>query len=1141
MEPTDVKTLQERESEKIRARTSKRTEITAALPGNFRIEEQVAAKAMADKAAETSPASDVAFAAKVGVGEAAQRLGTDLAIRADSAALNARQESDDGFLSTSAAILQGAIDKFAPYDDATYNPGSNDRQFTELKTLISELGVEDDSPEALDLASARSVYERDFIAEQIRTEHTNMQRVAEGGNLSKAAFMAAGFADIDMVVAGGVFSKLSKISATKRLAKADKLKTLTDVESKALIASRSRTGNIIAGAEAGASSAIIVEGTNIALDPTRDSRDIIGALAVSTALGTGIGALLPTSSAQRVADNIMEVRTMESARQAAKSSKELPEFDPDLSVGAARIPRDDTIDISEGSESLIDHANAFFDENSDLDMAFTTMDEFVDSSRGAVAQGVQSIAQKAYEGLNKTPFMSDYDRLMGTTVGKYIAYHTVDSPIGQVVNNRAGTATADLLEFRASREYAPKRALHYSNWANEQGIKRVSKDFHWKGQHQFGKEVYKYMAQIHAGHKPKGISQHIINAADDLDRSFSMSLDANKKHGVDGFEDVEHIKGHAPHNWMGQKFHKVEAEVGTARVVDALKKGIMRMSDLDEELAFVYASAIKRGAVDAGTGSPTGQLHTVPNSGIVSLTKAIEDMNLHEATGKTPSEMADAILFKDSERGTVKSSRRRIAIDMTTPIEGSDFSLLDLVDTDIYRQADRLTRSQSQHAGLASVGLQQRDRDRWVQAARDDARSTGGNSSDIEKAGKAVDNVFSMFDEGAFGSVSATAGRINTLSRLSFLAQLGVTQVAEAGVSMGVVGINSWQKHARMSLKDMVSGKDSEIMDSLYGANKFVPQHNQFTTTDRLDDVDLDQADGFMKIVDTAMDKGMRGMGYLSGFYKVNEFLHRISAVAMNDYMIKQIMKGTNGNIKRLESMGVDDNFANTIRSKVADGTITFTEDGYVKSMGTEKWSPSNFDTLEVITQRNMDQTVQKARRGESHAWQYTELGSLFSNLKSFVFTAAQKQMIRNARLADGESFQMMTATLGTSALAYTAKQVINGKGEDLSTEKIVKGALQWSPLVSPALMAVDPLAWMVGADKIPGSPLPLSDWRYAHGGMISAAGISAANQLVGALRVPADLAEDGKLDRNSLNAIRAVPVIGRIYGGEHMLNLLKE
>ena len=34
MEPTDVKTLQERESEKIRARTSKRTAITAALPGN---------------------------------------------------------------------------------------------------------------------------------------------------------------------------------------------------------------------------------------------------------------------------------------------------------------------------------------------------------------------------------------------------------------------------------------------------------------------------------------------------------------------------------------------------------------------------------------------------------------------------------------------------------------------------------------------------------------------------------------------------------------------------------------------------------------------------------------------------------------------------------------------------------------------------------------------------------------------------------------------------------------------------------------------------------------------------------------------------------------------------------------------------
>jgi hypothetical protein len=179
-----------------------------------------------------------------------------------------------------------------------------------------------------------------------------------------------------------------------------------------------------------------------------------------------------------------------------------------------------------------------------------------------------------------------------------------------------------------------------------------------------------------------------------------------------------------------------------------------------------------------------------------------------------------------------------------------------------------------------------------------------------------------------------------------------------------------------------------------------------------------------------------------------------------------------------------------------------------------------------------MDQTVQKARKGEAHAWQYNTLGSLLSSLKSFTFTAAQKQLIRNARLADPEAFQMLIATTGTAGLAYSAKQVANGNIDRLSDpEYIAKGALNWSPLLSPALMALDPLAFLVGADKIPGSPLPFNDWRYGHQGLISLpAGITAMNHMAGLGRLPADLVDGGGLDRDTINAIKALPVVGRSY-----------
>ena len=126
----------------------------------------------------------------------------------------------------------------------------------------------------------------------------------------------------------------------------------------------------------------------------------------------------------------------------------------------------------------------------------------------------------------------------------------------------------------------------------------------------------------------------------------------------------------------------------------------------------------------------------------------------------------------------------------------------------------------------------------------------------------------------------------------------------------------------------------------------------------------------------------------------------------------------------------------------------------------------------------------------------------------------------------------MVLTTTGTAALAYAAKQVVNGNFDRLDDpEYLAKGALNWSPLLSPAMMAVDPLAFMIGADKIPGSPLPFNDWRYGSQGLISLpAGLTALNQMAGLGRLPADLLDGGGLDRDTINALKAIPVIGRSY-----------
>ena len=134
--------------------------------------------------------------------------------------------------------------------------------------------------------------------------------------------------------------------------------------------------------------------------------------------------------------------------------------------------------------------------------------------------------------------------------------------------------------------------------------------------------------------------------------------------------------------------------------------------------------------------------------------------------------------------------------------------------------------------------------------------------------------------------------------------------------------------------------------------------------------------------------------------------------------------------------------------------------------------------------------------------------------------------------LADAEAFQMLIASTATAGLAYSAKQIVNGDAERLGdAEYIAKGALNWSPMLSPALMVADPLSHALGLDAVPGNPFPLNNWRYQHGGLFSLpAGLSAANSLVGLGGLPADTLDGDGLSRDTINGIKAIPVIGRSY-----------
>jgi len=460
------------------------------------------------------------------------------------------------------------------------------------------------------------------------------------------------------------------------------------------------------------------------------------------------------------------------------------------------------------------------------------------------------------------------------------------------------------------------------------------------------------------------------------------------------------------------------------------------------------------------------------------------------------------------------------------PINGTDKRLIDLTDQNVYGIVDQAIRGQSNLAGLASVGLQQRDKPNLVAAARADARMLG---KDPNEAAKAVEDVFGYFDETAFMAGQGRVGRrAAILARLAYLPQLGVTQAAEIGVAMGVTGIKSYTRFAGKSIKEQLEGKSGRAMDSMGAMASYAGDHNLVVHSELLDE--LASSDSrLVQLYDTMANRGTRAMGYLSGFYKANEFLHTWAALSMNDYAVKAIRDGVD--TRRLRSMGIDDEYRSIIQAKLADGSIQFDDAGYVSDMGMRNWSDAETQLHRVITRRNMDQVVQKPRRGDGHSWMYTEWGSVLGNLKSYVFTAINKQLVRGLYHGDTETASVMLSGLLTAGIAYSAKQIINGNTDNLTAEKIAIGAINWSSMVSPAMMVIDPLAYAVGLDKVPGSPVPFNDWRYGSSGILSVPALNAANDLLGLGRLPADVLDfDGELDRTTEKAISAFPVLGRSY-----------
>lgn len=804
------------------------------------------------------------------------------------------------------------------------------------------------------------------------------------------------------------------------------------------------------------------------------------------------------------------------------------------SVGAAGTTRGE-FKFTPAAAEKIDIVDRFFNDHQEVAAELFNNEVFGDSM-------VQQLAKHIKDGIDKTPFMLDYDRLssFGPT-GKYLAYNMLESAIGIARNRRSANNLANHINESINADVSPFYGPIYHQWAQAKGISPLSRYYHIDGEYEFMREFKDEMERrYHNDPSPSTASKPVQAMADRMDAANRRALAYAKGEdggiAMEGMADVEFKSGWVRRLWRGDKMVKVEREIGTDRLVDAIATGIMKATpETDVDMATILAKSIVRRVRDKDAGSAFGAFGSVSKDGKAFMAQALKDHSPN-LTDEEAMATIEKVFGTNPERGLQSYARRRLEIDMRTQIPGTNYRLMDLTEDDLLAQQEKYFRSVAGASALARKGIQRTDIPSWTAAVIEEARSLGTYQPGMEKF---IQDIFSYYGDGAFaGGAGPIVGRLNKLAFMAYLGTLGITQIAEVGAQIGVSGLKAWAHYAKQTLPEMLRGKDPEALKSLAAIGYNHEDHRLLVRALSVDEADLSSQVKLLRGLDRLSDKGMRALGYASGFFKVTSMMNAMAGLTVQDYIVRHVRDGAKE--ARLRDIGVDADMAARVRKYIDDGTIEFTPEGYVKTMNYDRWDPIDKEDMVLALKTHVRQVVQKPNRGETASWMHKEFGSLFMSLKNFTILAGQKQVLRNMRHADEEAVMTVLYGTGTAAMAFAARQALNGNLDNMDTRDLAIGAMQWGNMTSPLLMVADPLSYLLGADRIPGSPFPLNEWKYGKSGLVGApAGISALDDILKLARVPSDVIDDGELTNDSISSLKAIPVLGRSYPMIPILNAL--
>lgn len=960
----------------------------------------------------------------------------------------------------------------------------------------------------------------------------NVDKLSASGWVGTSAMIAAGLVDADALlipVSGGTVLG-TKVATT--LGKAG--------------IKEGRLAGTLTGAAAGLEAGAITSVAGATLGTTSDAGDIPASLLMGMGFGATVGAVVGKGS-------ITPYQQMQAAQRAhaeymtAKQNNFTPAggFAKTGAAGAAQVRRVPT------PANLRKSSVPWFDKAAD-DINAVNAREVLTGKQDAETTNIDSFigrgAQKMQNWVDKSPLKSLYTSISDLgVIGNKLAYDLLYHPGGMIDGNHpaAGYDALYTQELSVPIQNYHALAMDYMGRPRDTIKQKAANAFVRKQEYRdFDRAVrYELETRYHDGAGDPNVHRAVKELADQLDEMHKKAIEIQQGRAgetpVNGSENLQAKSGYYNRRWSGEAMRQFDERVIVRAIKDAYTKLLPKGAIVDKEVLESIAKSIVTRAKAIDEGIDTNLVGLLRDNGKEFLRDTLKNNHLSD---EQIDSLISAFVGNAEERAKPGFLKNRIELDMRTPIPGTTATLLDLLEPDLYKSMHYYTRKVSGTSALARKGYQLGDKTSIIESIKDELAANGKDVTD-PRLDDILETAFSYFGAGAVGGgVDPLLLSTMRLTRQSLLGSLGLTQLSELGNLVSMVGVEAAIKSFPPELKAAISGKRTPFIEELHDAFIFLDKdHVLYDDELALDTVGKSSIvqSQYVENAHKVIAFGDKIAGYTSMFYQAMTFSQRLALSSVNHKLYKTLQQGNldAGVRRRLLDLGLDDEMADQLQNYINKGVVKYDKDGNL-TMGFDKWKPEDLQSYKLAMHTFVSRTIQKNLPGEVPYWATKQFGQFVTQLRMFPIQAAQKQFLRNMRHADRTTIGSLLWNLGIAGIIYSVSETMKGRGDDLTPERIAKGAINYAPTTGWMPMVTDPLAEIMGMPELRmnkfGPP-----GRATDGIIPVPPAIPTMNRM---LHIPgAALGSLNGIDRNEASALSSLPIIGNTYGFSALFNYIKE